>query len=392
MGIWGRVRVAGMAGALAVVGAFTSSGADAQQCVSYFDQMLKGMERDGVPHMATCGKRNKLMVSLTDPYSLEFYAPGSPNAPKDIPGKRHGRVRVDPNFTSWSAPDYKAYLPPWQDGRWWKDGSRIVFDCQAPIPPGALQQAESFLECARVYSCGAAAALCGRELARTTNTTDCASISRTCLAANPVPSGTVQEAAAPPTAPTPSAPPRPTLGESRPLNPPPSASLAGMSPACKAQFNAFLEAIDLNDSAKAAATYDALRASCDAAMRALSQEANVALPERQMGRLSRGYFVPCAQGVDCGTAPSTPEQSARAAANAIDIGALMNFGFAAAGFAIGVAGFYAPSPSGSFANSGRFSTLNPRARSTYGQGGPTYVAPRTGPSDVTGTGGTPVRR
>jgi hypothetical protein len=159
-----------------------------------------------------------------------------------------------------------------------------------------------------------------------------------------------------------------------------------MSPACKARFNAFLEAVDLNDSARATTAYESLRANCDAAMRALSQEANVALPERQMGRLSRGYFVPCAQGVDCGTAPSTPEQSARAAANAIDVGALMNFGFAAAGFAIGVAGFYAPSPSGSFSSSGQFTTLNPRARSTYGQGGPGYVAPRTVPSDITGIG------
>ena len=157
--------------------------------------MLKGMERDGVPHAGTCAKRNKLMVSLTEINSQQFYAPGSPGARKDIPGKRAGTVAVDPNFASWSKPDFEAYLPPWQDGRWWKDGSKIVFNCQMPIPAGALQQAESFLECARVYSCGAAAAMCGRELARTTNTSDCASISRTCLAANPVPSGTVQSVA-----------------------------------------------------------------------------------------------------------------------------------------------------------------------------------------------------
>ena len=64
----------------------------------------------------------------------------------------------------------------------------------------------------------------------------------------------------------------------------------------------------------------------------------------------------------------------------------MNFGFAAAGFAIGVAGFYAPSPGGSFASSGQFTTINQRARSTYGQGGPVHVAPRTVPSDITGIG------
>jgi len=376
------MRVAGMAGALAIVGVFGSAAAEAQQCVSYFEQMLQGMERDGVPHAGTCAKRNKLMVSLTDMVNQEFYAPGSPGARKDIPGKQHGRVSVDPNFKSWSKPDFEAYMPPWQDGRWWKDGSKIVFNCQMPIPAGALQQAESFLECARVYSCGAAAAMCGRELARTTNTNDCASISRTCLAANPVPSGTVQGVAAGPPPSVPHAGP----GTSAPRTPPPPASLAGMSPACKAQFNAFLEAVDLNDSAKATAAYEALRANCDAAMRALSQEANVALPERQMGTLSRRYFGNCLSGVDCGTAPSRPEQSARAAANAIDVGALMNFGFAAAGFAIGVAGFYAPSPSGSFASSGQFTTINQRARSTYGQGGPVHVAPRTVPSDITGIG------
>ena len=165
--------------------------------------MLQGMEPNGVPHAGTCAKRNKLMVNLTDLVSQEFYAPGSPGARKDIPGKRAGTVAIDPNFTSWSKPDFEAYMPPWQDGRWWKDGSKIVFNCQMPIPAGSLQQAESFLECARVYSCGAAAALCGLELARTTNTSDCASISRTCLAANPVPSGTVQGVAA---APPPSVP------------------------------------------------------------------------------------------------------------------------------------------------------------------------------------------
>lgn len=386
------MRVAGIAGALAIVGALGPTAADAQQCVGYFDKMLQAMERDGVPHVGTCAKRNKLMVSPVQMIGQEFYAPGSPGARKDIPGKRPGTVSIDPDFSSWSQADYKVYLPPWQDGRWWKDGSKIVFNCQMPIPPGALQQAESFLECARVYSCGAAAAMCGRELARTTNTTDCASISRTCLSAHPVPGGMVQDAAAAP-APT----PKPTLpnaddgtGKSVPRNPPPPpppASLAGMSPACRAQFNAFLQAVDLNDSARATTIYEGLRANCDAAMRALSQEANVALPERQMGSLSRRYFADCASGGDCGTAPSTPEQSARAAANAIDVGALMNFGFQAAGFAVGVAGFYAPSPSGAFANSGQFSTLNQRARSTYGQGGPMYVAPRTVPSDITGVGG-----
>jgi hypothetical protein len=248
-------------------------------------------------------------------------------------------------------------------------------------------QDESFLECARTYACALQASSCAVVEAHRTKATDCNSVANQCLARHRIPGMASLDGGT--MAPAPVAPPAAGPGTSVPRTPPPpAASLAGMSPACKSQFNAFLEAVDLNDSARAAAAYDVLRASCDGAMRALSQEANVALPERQMGALSNNYFRRCAQNPnDCGVAPSTPEQSARAAANAIDVGALMNFGLMAASFAVGVAGFYAPSPSGSFANNGRFSTLNQRARSTYGQGGPMYVAPRTGPSDVTGVGG-----
>ncbi|HYD06910.1 MAG TPA: hypothetical protein VEC60_14345 [Reyranella sp.] len=78
---------------------------------------------------------------------------------------------------------------------------------------------------------------------------------------------------------------------------------------------------------------------------------------------------------------------ARAAANAFNVDEVMNFAFAAAGFAVGVAGMYAPVAGGAIASSNRFSTINQRARATYGQGGPTHVAPRTMPSDITGIGG-----
>jgi hypothetical protein len=174
--------------------------------------------------------------------------------------------------------------------------------------------------------------------------------------------------------------------------PPPAASpptapaaIANLSAVCKAQLNQLLEASDRRDGARATATYESLRANCDAGIRGVANEVNMAMPERQMGALSRRSFGRCLNDGDCGTAPSTPQQTAQAAANAFNVDEVLNFAFAAAGLAVGVAGFYAPTAGGAIVNSGQFSTINQRARSTYGQGGPTYVAPRTVPSDITGT-------
>jgi hypothetical protein len=399
VGIWGRVRVAGMAGALAVVGAFTPSVADAQQCVSYFEQMLKGMERDGVPHAGTCAKRNKLMVSLTDMASQQFYAPGSPGARRDIPGKRAGTVAVDPNFTSWSKPDFEAYLPPWQDGRWWKDGSKIVFNCQMPIPAGALQQAESFLECARVYSCGAAAALCGLELARTTNTSDCASISRTCLAANPVPSGTVQGVA---TATPPPSVPHATGPASAPRTPPPPQQ-AQMSPQCMQLVQNYVQAAQANDGSRALAGYNSLKAAggcgvLDKVDRPMPQEApssqgdarfvdrgNTPLSDSTVGACDLSPAECAARVQQLGQSISAQAKAA-VMSNAIGIGLQLGTMMGSA-MTLGVqAGSVGGSVGGGTGGGGtNMNSIGPGpVRSTYGQGAPARPGPPASQSTITG--------
>jgi hypothetical protein len=66
---------------------------------------------------------------------------------------------------------------------------------------------------------------------------------------------------------------------------------------------------------------------------------------------------------------------------------VINFGFALLGLLGGVAGVYAAIPGGGYyaaGGGGNFSTLNPRARSTYGQGGPTGPVAPTNRSTITG--------
>jgi len=199
-----------------------------------------------------------------------------------------------------------------------------------------------------------------------------------------------QPAAQPQPQPQPQAKSADTQSRPPPAASPPTApaAITNLSAACKAQLNQFLQAADRGNSATATAAYEALRANCDGAMRQLAEAADVSLPERQMGRLSRGSFQRCLSGVDCGTAPSSPEQMAAAAANAFNVDEVMGAAFGLAGLMVGVAGvsgMYMPMAGGQIMQSNRFSTVNQRARSTYGQGGPTYVAPRTVPSDITGT-------
>lgn len=184
--------------------------------------------------------------------------------------------------------------------------------------------------------------------------------------------------------PQPQSQPQPKPADGTAQSRPPPASLTGMSAACKGQLNQLLAASDRRDGAGATAAYENLRANCDTGARGVAGDANMALPERQMGSLSRHYFGNCVSGQDCGTAPSSADQTARAAANAFNVDEVLNFAFAAAGLAVGVAGFYVPSPGGAIVSSNRFSTINQRARPTYGQGGPTHVAPPTGQSHITG--------
>jgi hypothetical protein len=393
LGAWGvtALLAVGVAAA-ATVGPFAS--AEAQQCVGYFEKMLQGMERDGVPHAGTCAKRNKLMLSLTDMVSQEFYAPGSPGARKDIPGKRAGTVAVDPNFASWSKPDFEAYLPPWQDGRWWKDGSKIVFNCQAPIPAGALQQAESFLECARVYSCGAAAALCGLELARTTNTSDCASISRTCLAANPVPSGTVQGVAAAPPPSVPHAGP----GTSAPRTPPQQAQ---MSPQCMQLVQNYVQAAQANDGSRALAGYNSLKAAGGCGVlekvdRPMPQEAQPAQGDARFAKRGETPLSDSTVGA-CDLSPAecaarvqqlrqgiSPQAQAAVISNAIGIGLQLGTMMGNA-MALGVPAGSGGGGGGAGGSGTNMNSIGPGpVRSTYGQGGPTRPGPPASQSTITG--------
>jgi hypothetical protein len=240
---------------------------------------------------------------------------------------------------------------------------------------GSQGQAGAFAECSALY--GSVVAMCGA--------TDDRLKQMAARQPPPQPKPQPQPAAQPQAAAQPPAKPADSSGQSRPPAPAAPPSLAGMSGACKAQLNQLLEASDRRDGARATAAYEGLRANCDSGMRGVAGEVNMAMPERQMGTLSRNSFGRCLNSGDCGTAPSSPQQTAQAAASAFNVDEVLNFAFAAAGLAAGVAGFYAPSPGGAIVSSGQFSTINQRARSTYGQGGPTQVAPRTSPSDITGT-------
>ncbi|TAJ31988.1 MAG: hypothetical protein EPO67_12900 [Reyranella sp.] len=353
--------------------------ADAQQCINDYQRTLKALANVA----GECAKNNKLMTQLTDVMGLENYGQGSPGAaPVQGPS---GWTGIDTGkFNRDSAHDFHKYLTP-NDPRWRMEGTKAFFNCGIPLSPRPMPQNEAFLECYRVMLCASHTTMCAINTARSTGSKDCAGITGQCMLSHPIPQGqmgpTIAERAAPP----------PQGDGSRRSAPPPNPA-DGLTAACKTQLNQFLEAADRNDGTRAAAAYQALRANCDGVMHQIAQAGDMSLPERQTGRLAKGSFSRCLSGVDCGTAPSSPDQMAAAAANAFNIDEVMNFAFTAAGFAMGVAGVYAPLAGGQIMQSNRFSTINQRARSTYGQGGPGYVAPRTVPSDITGTGGDNRRR
>lgn len=376
VGIWGRMRALAV-GTLAT--ALLGGGvAQAQQCVSDYERTLEALKKP----LGICAQHNKLMSALTDAPSTEFYGEGSPNAAR--PPGQPGWLGIDTgHFTRRSDPDFKFVEPrPDPAQRWQASGNKLYFNCHVPLSSQPMPQNEAFLECARVYACARATASCGIATARRTGSRDCKGITEQCLASHPIPQGQMAAVVA-------EQPRSVSPGGSSPRTPPAAPSpTASLSPQCKAQLNQFLQAADQGDSAKATAAYESLRANCDGAMRQLAQAADVTLPERQMGRLSRRSFGDCLQGIDCGTAPSTPQQTAQAAANAFNIDEVMAVAFSFAGLAVGIAGvsgMYMPVAGGQIMQSNRFTTINDRARSTYGQGGPGYVAPRTVPSDITGT-------
>jgi hypothetical protein len=157
-----------------------------------------------------------------------------------------------------------------------------------------------------------------------------------------------------------------------------------MSPQCQAQLNRLLEGADKSDKEKAYAAYGALRAECDAQIRRAAEAAQVGLPERVLSSRASEAMRKAMSG--------DPGRLAEAYADrgydgGYDVGEVINFGFALLGLLGGVAGVYAAIPGGGYyaaGSGGNFSTLNPRARSTYGQGGPTGPVAPTNRSTITG--------
>lgn len=140
----------------------TSSGTDTSSCTAYFENMLENFKRNA----AICLKDSRLIRSLTD---ME----GTDKSTVD-----------DVYLTRASAPELFAYIDP-LDPRWKHAGESFAPNCELPLTDVA--QSESYMECARAYLCGAAAARCGLMRAREIKTNSCLPLSHECLAQHPVP-------------------------------------------------------------------------------------------------------------------------------------------------------------------------------------------------------------
>lgn len=145
----------------------------AQACVADYERALALLKQNA----GECAKNNKLMTALAD-------AAAAPSHP-GWTGINTGSFRRD------SAHDFVVYAPKRPDHRWRMEGDNLVFNCTVPLSPNAMPQNEAFLECARVYACGAATASCGIATARQTGSRDCKGITEQCMASHPIPQGTM---------------------------------------------------------------------------------------------------------------------------------------------------------------------------------------------------------
>ena len=362
------------------------------QCVAGYQQMLNTFKANA----GICAKDNMLMTSFIDFAALEFYGQGSPGAPTNIPGRIPGRLppgSVSLEFTRNSAPNFRAILPGQPDGRWRLDGNRIVFNCTQPLDPNPMPQNEAFLECARVYSCGAAAAQCGMNMAMSNSGNgDCNRISAQCLAANPVPQGTVTYQATAPGGPPPQ-PPFNLQGEQAPPPIDPRArAYADLSPECPQDFDALLNASKSRDSVNANAAYTRLRQQCDAAMRQLAAATGLALPERPLSPRATGALAQAFNRDPNDVAnnigrPSSGYGDGGGGGGGADWPALLDFGIALLGVGSQLAGGWSV-PHGSYSvgrGTDYRSLAAPPIRSGVGQGSGNRPAQRNIPSDITGT-------
>jgi hypothetical protein len=383
----GQIRVVVAALALVALSAFQpffASSADAQQCLEQFQKSAQQFHAN----LGICAKRHRLMDSVPEVVMLK-QAIETKSAHEWTVTYWKDRGGADPKFTWQSKPDYKVTLPDEADGRWKSDGKSISFNCALPLDVKA--QDESFLECARVYSCALQASSCAVTEAHRTNATDCSRVANQCLQRHRIPGMASLDGGT--TAAAPLAPPAAGPGTSAPRTPPaapqPQAgpgqqAFQQMSPQCQAQLNRLLEGADKSDKEKASAAYGALRAECDPQIRRAAEVAQVGLPERVLSPRASKAMEMAMSG--------NPGRLAEAYADrgydgGFDPDAVISFGFALLGILGGVAGVYAAMPGGGYyaaGGGGNFTTLNPRARSTYGQGGPTGPAAPTNRSTITG--------
>lgn len=383
----GWIRGTAAVSAFACVLAILPVSGNAQQCVAQFQQAAEQYHKN----LGICAKRNRLMD--TDPELVKLY--------QEVVEQKSAhdwtieyykqRGSADPTFTWKSKPNYRVTVPDATDGRWKYDGTTISFNCSAPL--SVQGQEESFLECARVYSCALQASSCAVNEAHRTKATNCNSVANQCLQKHRIPGMASLDTAAPP--PSQATMPQGTTKGSAPRTPPAQAptpaqpdprqqAFRQMSPKCQAQLNRLLEGADANDKSKATEAYASLRADCDAQIRRAAEAAHVGLPERVLSPRASEAMRKAMSG-DPGQLAQA--YGGRAYDGQFDAGEVINFGFALLGLLGGAAGFYAAIPTGAFyaSGGGNFTTLNPRARSTYGQGGPTHVAPRANQSTITGT-------
>jgi hypothetical protein len=375
-----------------------SANASAQQCVDRYQQMLQQFKKNA----GECAKNNKLMTGFVEQADLKFYGQGSPDGRTDVPGRiAPGTVELDPNFTRNSAHDFQAVLPPYPDGRWRLAGGRIIFNCTQPLDPNPMPQNEAFLECARVYVCGAAAAQCGLNAARASASSNCNQISQACLAANPVPQGTVTYQATPanpgrPGVGQPTAPPVGLQGQQPTLpTDPRQQAFSNLSPQCQQDFATLLNASQARDSATANAAYSRLRQQCDQAMREIAAASGVALPERALSPRASGAMANAFNrdpNAVTGNIGQPTEGIPQGGGSGVDWPALFDFGIALLGMGAQMAGGWAAmsaASGGGYYGGGRGtdyrSLAPPPVRSTYGQGAPSHVPQRNIPSDITGT-------
>lgn len=383
----GWVRGAAAALVFACVLAIGSGSGNAQQCVNDYERALKALRANA----GECAKHNKLMTALTDAAGFESYGQGSPGAAK-VQGPP-GWAGIDTGtFNRDSKRDFEVYEPKTGDPRWRFEGGKVLFNCTVPLSPRAMPQNEAFLECARVYACASTTAACGINTARTTGSKDCKGITEQCMAQHPIPQGTMGPTIAG-AAPPPQAPRGGGDGGSAPRTPPAAQVPPGpqqqafqqMSPQCQAQLNQLLEGADSNDGRKATSAYANLRADCDAQIRHAAEAAHVGLPERLLSQRAQGAMAK-AMGGDTGRIAQS-HGGGGGGGGEFDVDQVISFGFALLGVLAGAQGFYAAIPTGAYYSSGgggNFTTLNPRARSTYGQGAPSGPAPPGNRSTITG--------